>query len=41
LPVVEEGRLIGAVSTRDALGPELEGLVYELLQRDQFEQVLA
>jgi len=41
LPVVEDGRLVGAVSTRDALGPELEGFVYELLRQEHYEQVLA
>jgi CBS domain-containing protein len=41
LPVVEDGRLVGEVSTRDALGPELEGFVYELLRQDHYEQVLA
>lgn len=41
LPVVEDGRPVGAVSTRDALGPELEGFVFELLRQEHFEQVLA
>jgi CBS domain-containing protein len=41
VPVVENGRPIGMVSARDALGPELEDFMYELLQREQIEQVLA
>ncbi|MES2563724.1 MAG: CBS domain-containing protein [Pseudomonadota bacterium] len=41
LPVVEEGRLIGVVSVRDALGPELEAFVYEMLRQEQMQQVLA
>ena len=42
LPVVEEGgRLLGIVSVRDALGPELESFVYELLRQEQIGEVLA
>jgi CBS domain-containing protein len=41
LPVVEDGRVIGIVSVRDALGPELESFVYELLRHEQMQQVLA
>ena len=42
LPVVEDnGRLIGIVSVRDALGPELEAFVYELLREEQIHEVLA
>lgn len=41
LPVVEDGRLIGVVSVRDALGPELEAFVYEMLRQEQMQQVLA
>ena len=41
VPVVEGERLVGLVSARDALGPELEGFVYELLRQEQIEQVLA
>ena len=41
LPVVEEGRLIGIVSVRDALGPELEAFVYEMLRQEQIHEVLA
>jgi CBS domain-containing protein len=41
LPVVEGGRLIGVVSVRDALGPELEAFVYEMLRQEQIGEVLA
>jgi CBS domain-containing protein len=41
LPVIEEGRVIGIVSVRDALGPELEAFVYEMLREEQIQEVLA
>lgn len=41
LPVLEDGRLIGVVSVRDALGPELEAFVYEMLREEQIQAVLA
>lgn len=41
LPVVEDGRVIGVVSVRDALGPELEAFVYEMLREEQIQEVLA
>jgi len=41
VPVVEDGRPVGIVSVRDALGPELEAFVYELLRQEQVAQVLA
>jgi CBS domain-containing protein len=41
LPVVEGGRLMGIVSVRDALGPELEAFVYEMLREEQIQEVLA
>lgn len=41
VPVVEDGRPIGMISARDALGPELEDFVYELLRRNQAEDILA
>ena len=41
LPVVEEGRVIGVISVRDALGPELESFVYEMLRQEQIQEVLA
>ena len=33
--VVEDGRLVGVVSARDALGPELEDFIYALLRQQQ------
>ena len=41
VPVVEGGRPVGIVSVRDALGPELEAFVYELLRQEQIGQILA
>ena len=41
VPVVENGRPIGLVSTRDALGPELKEFVYEMLRQEQTTDVLA
>ena len=41
LPVVDDGRVIGIVSVRDALGPELETFVYEMLRQEQIHEVLA
>ncbi len=41
VPVVEDGRPVGIVSARDALGPELEGFVYELLRQEHVNEVLA
>ena len=41
LPVVEGDRVIGIVSVRDALGPELEAFVYEMLRQEQIGEVLA
>lgn len=41
LPVVEDGKLLGIVSVRDALGPELESFVYEMLRQEQVQDVLA
>jgi CBS domain-containing protein len=40
VPVVEEGRPIGVVSARDALGPELEAFVGELDDRERIFEVL-
>jgi CBS domain-containing protein len=41
VPVVEDGRPIGMVSARDALGPELEAFVYEMLRQEQVGDILA
>lgn len=41
VPVVEEGQPIGMVSTRDALGPELEDFVYELLRQERVDDILS
>ena len=35
VPVVEDGRLVGMVSARDAYGEELENFVYELVRQKQ------
>jgi hypothetical protein len=39
--VVENGHPIGMVSARDALGPELEAFVYEMLRQEQITEILA
>lgn len=41
VPVAENGRPIGMISVRDAMGPELESFVYEMLRQEQMSQVLA
>jgi CBS domain-containing protein len=41
VPVVENGQPVGMVSVRDAMGPELEAFVYELLRQEQVSDVLA
>ena len=41
VPVVEDGHPVGIISARDALGPELEAFVYELLRQEQVENILA
>ena len=42
VPVVEDGnKPVGIVSVRDALGPELEAIVYELLLQEHIDKVLA
>jgi CBS domain-containing protein len=40
VPVVEEGKPVGVVSARDALGPELEAFVSELGERERIFEVL-
>lgn len=41
VPVAVDGRPIGMVSVRDAMGPELEAFVYELLRQEQVGDILA
>ena len=41
VPVVEDGRPVGVISARDALGPELEDFIYEVLRREQVSDILA
>jgi len=40
VPVVEDGRLLGIVSARDALDPELDELGAEMLRREHIAQIL-
>ena len=41
VPVVENGCAIGMVSASDAMGPELEAFVWEILRQEQMGDVLA
>ena len=41
VPVVEDGRPIGMVTARDALGPELEDFIYEWIRQEQVNDILA
>ena len=41
VPVVENDQPVGMVSTSDALGPELQDFVYELLRQEQAQDVLS
>ena len=41
VPVVENGRPIGMVSARDALGPELKAFVAEMDEREHIQEILA
>jgi CBS domain-containing protein len=40
VPVVEDGKPVGVVSARDALGPELEAFLVELEGRERLFQVM-
>jgi CBS domain-containing protein len=40
VPVVDDGELIGMVSARDALGPEMEQVKAELLEREHITEIL-
>ena len=39
LPVVQDGRLIGIVSSRSAMDPELEEFTFEASRRKRFEEM--
>jgi CBS domain-containing protein len=39
VPVVENGLPIGIVTARDALGPELETFIYELVRRSRIDDI--
>lgn len=41
VPVVNDGRPVGMISCRDALGPELEDFIYELLRQERAQDVLS
>jgi len=41
VPVVRDGRPVGMISCRDALGPELEDFIYELLRQERVQDVLS
>ena len=41
VPVVEDGRPVGMVSARDALGPELEDFIYEWLRQERIDDILS
>ena len=41
VPIVEHGVPVGMVSVGDAMGPELESFVYEMLRQEQVSEVLA
>ena len=40
VPVIEHGRPIGMVTARDALGPELENFIYELLRQEEINDIV-
>jgi signal-transduction protein with cAMP-binding, CBS, and nucleotidyltransferase domain len=39
LPVVQDGKLIGIVSSRSAMDPELEEFIFEASRRKRFEGI--
>jgi CBS domain-containing protein len=41
VPVVEDGRPVGMVSARDALGPELESFIHALLRQSRDDEIPA
>lgn len=40
MPVVDHGRVVGVVSMRDALPPELDGLQHDLEDREHIAEIL-
>jgi signal-transduction protein with cAMP-binding, CBS, and nucleotidyltransferase domain len=40
VPVVDDGRPVGMVSARDALGPEMEQFALELSKREHITEIL-
>jgi CBS domain-containing protein len=40
VPVIEDGRVVGLVSARDALGPELKAFVEEMDEREHIAEIL-
>jgi CBS domain-containing protein len=40
MPIVDHGRVVGVVSMRDALPPELDGLAHELEDREHIAEIL-
>ena len=40
VPVVDDGKPLGMISARDALGPELQEFELELVQRDHIGEIL-
>lgn len=41
VPVVEDGNVVGMVSSRDAMGPELEQFMYALIAEEHNRDILA
>lgn len=41
VPIVEDGKPVGMVSARDAMGPELETFMYSVIVEEQSRDVLA
>jgi CBS domain-containing protein len=40
VPIVDDGKPLGMISARDALGPELQEFELELVQRDHIGEIL-
>ena len=41
VPIVDQGKPLGIISARDALGPEFEDFIYSTLLNEQGSDVLA